>query len=63
MIATNNVFAVRFANPNVSQQTRENLSPNTWDVSVELDALPVDVLLTRIVAEGEKRMDLDALTQ
>jgi hypothetical protein len=28
------------------------------DVSVEFDALPVDVLRTRIVAEVEKRMDL-----
>ena len=30
-------------------------------MSVELDALPVDVLRKRIVAEVEKRMDLDAL--
>jgi len=39
------------------------LSPNTGDVSVELDALPVDVLRTRIVAEVGKRMDLDALAR
>jgi hypothetical protein len=32
-------------------------------VSVGLDALPVDVLRTRIVAEVEKRMDLDALAK
>lgn len=31
------------------------------DVSVELDALPVDVLQRRIVQEVESRMDLDAL--
>jgi len=37
------------------------LSPNTGDVSVEVDALPVDVLRTRIVAEVEKCVDLDAL--
>jgi hypothetical protein len=30
-------------------------------MSIELDALLVDVLQTRIVAEVEKRMDLDAL--
>jgi len=30
-------------------------------VSVELDALPVEVLRTRIVAEVEKCVDLDAL--
>jgi len=39
------------------------LSPNTGDVSVELDALPVDVLRTQIVAEVGKRMDLDALVE
>jgi hypothetical protein len=32
-------------------------------VSVELDALLVDVLRTRIVAEVEKRMDLNALAR
>ncbi len=32
------------------------------DVSVELDALPVQVLRTRLVSEIEKRLDLDALT-
>jgi hypothetical protein len=31
------------------------------DVSVELDALPVDVLRARIRSEVEARMDLDAL--
>ncbi len=39
------------------------LSPNTGDVRVELDALPIDVLRTRIVAEVEKRMGLDALAE
>jgi hypothetical protein len=43
--------------------TSNELSPNAGDVSVELDALPLDVLRTRIVAEVEKRMGLDALTQ
>jgi hypothetical protein len=33
------------------------------DVSVELDALPVDVLRARLVAEVEARMDLDALRE
>jgi hypothetical protein len=33
------------------------------DVSVELDALPVDVLRDRIVTEVESRMDLDALNR
>ena len=33
------------------------------DVSVELDALPMDVLRTRIVEEVEARMDLDALEE
>lgn len=33
------------------------------DVSVELDALLVDVSWTRIVAEVEKRMGLDALAE
>ncbi len=33
------------------------------DMSVELDALPFDVLRARIVAEVEKRMDLDALAR
>ena len=42
---------------------RRPLSPNTVDVSVELDALAVDVLRTRIVAEVEKHMDLDALAE
>lgn len=32
------------------------------DVSVELDALPIDVLRDRIVEEVESRMDLDALS-
>jgi hypothetical protein len=31
------------------------------DVVVELDALPVDVLQTRLISEVEARMDLDAL--
>lgn len=39
------------------------LSPNTGNVSVELDALAVDVLRVRIVAEVGKRMDLDALAE
>jgi len=33
------------------------------DVSVELDALPVDVLRARMLAEIEKRIDADALRQ
>ena len=33
------------------------------DVSVELDALPVDALRTRVVTETESRMDLAALTK
>jgi len=33
------------------------------DVSVELDALPVDVLRGRLIAEVESRMDLGALAQ
>ena len=41
----------------------KTLSPNTGDVSVELDTLLVDVLRTLIVAEVEKRMDLDALAE
>jgi hypothetical protein len=32
-------------------------------MSIEFDALPIDVLRTRIVAEVERCMDLDALTQ
>jgi len=44
-----------------ASKTAESLSPNTADVSAELDALPVDVLRTRIVAEVEKCVDLDAL--
>jgi hypothetical protein len=31
------------------------------DVAVELDALPVDVLVARLISEVEARMDLDAL--
>ena len=57
---------LRFALPTQvfhSSQTREKLSPNTGDVSVELDALPVDVLRTRIAAEVEKRIDLGALAE
>jgi hypothetical protein len=42
---------------------RGPLSSNTGDASVELDALPVDVLRTQIVAEVEKRVDLDALAE
>lgn len=33
------------------------------DISVELDALPVDVLRRRIVAEVKSRLDMDALTE
>jgi hypothetical protein len=33
------------------------------DVSVELDALPIEVLRGRIVSEIESRMDLDALAR
>ena len=33
------------------------------EVSVELDALPLDVLRDRIVSEVESRMDLDALAR
>lgn len=33
------------------------------DVSVELDALPVDVLRTRLIEEVEQRMDLQALAE
>jgi hypothetical protein len=46
-----------------SSQTAESLSPNTGDVSVELDALPVDVLRVRIVAEVEKRMDVKQVSK
>ena len=35
-------------------QCKGPLSPNTGDVSVELDTLSVDVLWTRIVAERRK---------
>ena len=31
------------------------------DIAVELDALPLDALQERIIAEVERRMDLDAL--
>ena len=41
----------------------DQLPPNTGDISVELDMLPVDVLRTRIVAEVGKRVDLDALAE
>ena len=33
------------------------------DISVELDALPIDVLKARIVDEVEARMNLDALAE
>ena len=46
-----------------TSQTPENLSPNTGDVSVELDALPVDVLWMRMVAEVEKHVDLEAMAE
>ena len=39
------------------------LLPNTGDVSVELDALLVDSSRTRIMAEVEKRMDLEVLAR
>ena len=38
-----------------------HLSPNTRNVSAELDAQPVDVLRARIVAEVEKRLGLEAV--
>jgi len=38
--------------------TSNESSPNTGGVSVELDALLVDVSRTRIVAEVEKCVDL-----
>jgi len=42
--------------------TRRSAFVARWgDVSVELDALPIDVLQTRVVAEVEARMDLGAL--
>jgi hypothetical protein len=42
--------------------TRRSAFVARWgDVSVELDALPIDVLRARIVAEVEARMDLGAL--
>jgi hypothetical protein len=42
--------------------TRRSTFVARWgDVSVELDALPIDVLRARIVAEVEARMDLGAL--
>ena len=33
------------------------------DVSVELDALPLEVLRTRVIEEVEARMDLEALAR
>jgi hypothetical protein len=39
------------------------LSSNTWDVSVKLDALPSDVLRTRIVAGVEKGMDVKQVSR
>jgi hypothetical protein len=42
--------------------TRRSAFVAKWgDVSVELDALPIEILQARIVAEVEDRMDLDAL--
>jgi len=46
-----------------TSQTWEKSSPNTGDVSVEFDALPVDVFRAQVVAEVEKRLDLDALAR
>jgi hypothetical protein len=33
------------------------------DISVELDALPNEVMKNRLIEEVEKRMDLDALAE
>jgi hypothetical protein len=42
--------------------TRRSAFVARWgDVSVELDALPIEVLRARIVAEVEARLDLNAL--
>lgn len=46
-----------------TSQTWEKSSPNTGDESVEFDALPVDVFRAQVVAEVEKRLDLDALAR
>lgn len=40
--------------PSVDVVNRRTLSPTTEDVSVELDALLIDVLRTRIVAKVER---------
>lgn len=48
-------FAIAFRK---ASRTADWLLPNTEDVSVELDALPVDVLRMRVVAEVEKCMGL-----
>jgi len=41
----------------------QNVIANHRNLSVELDALPVEVLQTRIVSEVEKHVDLDALAE
>jgi hypothetical protein len=47
-----------------ASDTRSAAFVAKWgDVSVELDALPLDVLRDRIVTEVESRMDLDALAR
>jgi len=47
-----------------STDTRRNAFVDKYgDISVEIDALPVDVLRNRIIAEVEKRMDLAALEE
>ena len=47
----------------VTDTRRATFVAKWGDVSVELDALPLDVLRDRIVAEVESRMDLAALRQ
>lgn len=42
---------------------REAFVEKYGDISVELDALPVDILRERIVSEVERRMDLNALSK
>jgi len=47
----------------VTDTRRARFVARHGDVSVELDALPVDVLRDRIVTEVEARIDLDALAE
>jgi hypothetical protein len=54
----------RYRPPDFTRHTdirRAALVAKYGDVAVELDALPVDVLRARLVAEVESRMDREAL--